>query len=163
MWSPGSTGPPGLAWIGHGSASRGVMSANYTSDLMYNEPDVGLAGGLARQARESSVTPDELNRRRDEVQIVDVRWADEWDAGHLEGSVHLPQDGLDDRLGELDRDRPVVAVCRTGSRSAATAEQLRAEGFDAQNLEGGACGLDRRGHAVHGPGRRARTAGRRPA
>lgn len=71
------------------------------------------------------------------TQIVDVRWPNEWDAGHVEGAVHIPPDELDDRLDELDRDRPVVAVCRTGSRSTLAAESLRADGFDADSLDGG--------------------------
>ena len=81
--------------------------------------------------------PTELARRRADVQVVDVRWPNEWEAGHIEGSLHVPADELDDRLDELDRDRPLVAVCRTGSRSASAAEQLRADGFEADNLDGG--------------------------
>lgn len=83
------------------------------------------------------MAPDELARQRDDVQIVDVRWPNEWEAGRIEGSVHIAVDELDDRLDELDRDRPVVTVCRSGSRSASAAEQLRAEGFSAENLNGG--------------------------
>lgn len=83
------------------------------------------------------MTPAELAARRDEVQIVDVRWPNEWDAGRIEGSLHIPQDELDDRSEEVGRGRPVVTVCRSGNRSAAAAEQLRAEGFEVENLEGG--------------------------
>jgi rhodanese-related sulfurtransferase len=83
------------------------------------------------------VIPAELAVRGHEVQIVDVRWPNEWEAGRIDGSVHIPQDELDDRLDELDRERPVVAVCRSGSRSASAAEQLRADGFQAENLDGG--------------------------
>ena len=83
------------------------------------------------------MTPTELDARREEVQIVDVRWPNEWEAGRIEGALHIPLDDLDDRLDEMDRDRPVVTVCRTGSRSSAAAEQLRAEGFRAENLDGG--------------------------
>jgi hypothetical protein len=42
-----------------------------------------------------------------------------------------------DRVGELDATRPVVAVCRSGSRSAEAAEELSGEGFDVRNLRGG--------------------------
>ena len=81
--------------------------------------------------------PDELDQRRREVQVLDVRFPNEWDAGHIDGALHVPQDELDERIGELDRDRPVVAVCRSGSRSAEAAELLSAEGLAAENLEGG--------------------------
>lgn len=70
-------------------------------------------------------------------QVVDVRYANEWDAGHIEGSIHIPVDELDDRSGELDRSRPVVTVCRSGSRSAAAANALSDEGINAESLDGG--------------------------
>lgn len=81
--------------------------------------------------------PDDLADQRETVQLVDVRYPNEWEAGHIEGAVHIPADELDDRLAELFRDRPVVTVCRSGSRSAAAAEQLAGAGFSADNLDGG--------------------------
>ena len=78
-----------------------------------------------------------LQDRRTEVQIVDVRCPNEWEAGRIDGAVHIPQDELEDRRRELDPARPVVTVCRNGTRSAAVAEQLRADGFQADTLEGG--------------------------
>lgn len=91
------------------------------------------------------------------MQVVDVRWPNEWEAGHLEGAVLIPADYLYERLDELDRHRPVVAVCRTGSRSASSVELLRGEGFEADNLDGGVVGWAEEGHplvaADGGPGR----------
>jgi rhodanese-related sulfurtransferase len=81
--------------------------------------------------------PKELSGLGDAVQVVDVRYPNEWDAGRIEGALHIPLDELDDRLGELDKDRPVVTVCRSGSRSAEAASSLAGEGFRAENLEGG--------------------------
>ena len=96
------------------------------------------------------VTPGELAARRHEVQIVDVRWPDEWAAGRIEGALHVPADELDDRVDELDRDRPVVTVCRSGSRSASAAEQLRADGFSAESLDGGLLAWVEDGHDFTG-------------
>ncbi len=100
------------------------------------------------------MTPAELQARRGEVQIVDVRWPNEWEAGRIEGALHIPQDELDDRLGEIDRSRPLVTVCRSGMRSAAAAEQLRAEGFQADNLDGGMLAWAEDGLPVTTPGGR---------
>ena len=75
--------------------------------------------------------------RIDEVQLVDVRGVDEWETGHIDGAVNIPEGDLAERLSELDRGRPVVTVCRAGSRSDDAAEWLRGQGFDAQNLDGG--------------------------
>jgi rhodanese-related sulfurtransferase len=97
------------------------------------------------------VNPAELEERRREVQIVDVRWPNEWEAGRIEGAVHIPQDELDDRLEEIDRNRPVVTVCRSGTRSATVAEQLRGEEFRAENLDGGMQAWAEHGLAVTTP------------
>lgn len=73
----------------------------------------------------------------DGVQIVDVREQYEWDAGRIEGAVHVPLNDLMGGAGEFDLERPVVAVCRSGNRSELATLMLRARGLDAHNLEGG--------------------------
>lgn len=70
-------------------------------------------------------------------QVVDVRYPNEWEAGHIDGALHIPLDYVFDRAEELDRSRPVVTVCRSGSRSAEAAKDLASEGFEAHNLDGG--------------------------
>jgi rhodanese-related sulfurtransferase len=75
--------------------------------------------------------------RRDEVLLLDVREQDEWDAGHIEGSVHIPMGELGARQDELPSDRPIVAVCRSGNRSAAVTQALSKAGYEAHNLVGG--------------------------
>lgn len=76
-------------------------------------------------------------RRRHEVQVLDVRYPNEWEAGHIDAAVHIPVDDLAERVQELDPDRPVVTVCRSGQRSERAAQWLAGEGFDAENLHGG--------------------------
>ena len=68
---------------------------------------------------------------------VDVREPEEWEAGHVDGSLWIPLGELQDRAGELPRDRPLVIVCRSGSRSGYAADALVAAGYDASNLAGG--------------------------
>lgn len=95
--------------------------------------------------------PRALAERRDDVQIVDVRYPNEWEAGRIAGAVHIPRDELLDRLGELDHDRPVVTVCRSGTRSAEAAAELAAEGFPAENLDGGMLAWAEAGLPFSGP------------
>ena len=77
--------------------------------------------------------------RRDDVQVVDCREGWEWDAGRIEGAIHIPLNtimaGGDD--GALDKAKPVFVVCRTGNRSELATLMLQARGYEAHNLEGG--------------------------
>jgi rhodanese-related sulfurtransferase len=72
-----------------------------------------------------------------EATAVDVRQDYEWEAGHIAGAIHVPLEQLPARAGELDRERPLIMQCRTGSRSAMATAALREAGFEALNLEGG--------------------------
>jgi hydroxyacylglutathione hydrolase len=75
---------------------------------------------------------------RGEVQVIDVRGASEWDAGHLPGVPNIPLAMLRARLREIPSDRPLVVHCQSGTRSAIAASVLRAAGMErVMNLTGG--------------------------
>jgi rhodanese-related sulfurtransferase len=69
--------------------------------------------------------------------LLDVREADEWDAGHAPEAVWIPMGDLEARVDELPRDRRIVVICRSGARSHRVAGVLLGAGFDAVNLDGG--------------------------
>jgi rhodanese-related sulfurtransferase len=69
--------------------------------------------------------------------LLDVREPEEWGAGHIAGAVHIPMGELVERLAEVPRERDVVAVCRSGNRSAAVTAYLVRSGWKARNLSGG--------------------------
>ena len=69
--------------------------------------------------------------------LLDVREADEWDAGHAPEATWIPMGELQARVGELPRDTTIVAICRTGSRSSVVTAALLGAGYDAVNLAGG--------------------------
>ena len=78
--------------------------------------------------------------RGGDIQVLDVRGPDEFtDAlGHIHGARLLPLPELAARADELDRTRPVVAVCRSGARSAQATVLLGSAGFEqVANLAGG--------------------------
>lgn len=86
------------------------------------------------------ISVDQLVRERagSSVQVVDVREAEEWAAGHIPGSVLIPMGDIAARQRELDPDVPVVTVCRSGQRSLYSAEELLQAGFrDVKSLAGG--------------------------
>ncbi|MDH4078115.1 MAG: rhodanese-like domain-containing protein [Acidimicrobiia bacterium] len=71
-------------------------------------------------------------------QLVDVREPDEVAEGTLPGAVNIPLGELPSRLGELDKSRRVVVLCRSGGRSTKASMMLTDAGFgDVVNLEGG--------------------------
>lgn len=72
-----------------------------------------------------------------EAVLVDVRQKEEWSAGKIPGAKHLPLDRLRDQQHRLPKDREVILVCRSGTRSAFGAEMLSKEGYEASSLEGG--------------------------
>jgi rhodanese-related sulfurtransferase len=58
--------------------------------------------------------------------------------GVIEGSTHIPMMQIPNRLGELPKDRMIVAQCAHGNRSYDVAAYLLMNGFkDAASLEGG--------------------------
>lgn len=72
--------------------------------------------------------------------VLDVREQSEFDAGHVVNSKLIPLVKLLERIGELEkyRERPIVAVCRSGQRSATACALLSKRGFDqVYNLNGG--------------------------
>ena len=77
--------------------------------------------------------------RRGDVVLVDVRPAEEFAAGHIDGARSIPLDELRERLAELPADREVVAYCRGPFCAYAheAVRQLRAEGRTARRLEEG--------------------------
>lgn len=83
-----------------------------------------------------SMTPRDAAAAHDHL-FLDVREPYEWEGGHVEGSTHIPIGQIQARFEELERDRPIVVVCQVGQRSALVADFLRAQGYDAHNLEGG--------------------------
>ena len=61
----------------------------------------------------------------DEVELIDVRRPHEWEAGRIPGARRVEVNDLPALAEELDRERPVVFYCRSGSRSELAADALR--------------------------------------
>lgn len=73
--------------------------------------------------------------------FVDVRSLEEYQAGHVEGAIHIPYDQMEERWPELAeyQDEDIVVYCRTGTRAGIALEVLQDHGFD-EAVNGG--GLD---------------------
>ena len=86
------------------------------------------------------VQPNWLEEHAGEVQVVDVREPDEFNGplGHVEGARLIPLGTLGQSMTALKKEKPIVAVCRSGARSAQATQVLTQAGFDkVANLSGG--------------------------
>lgn len=125
------------------------MARTTTNSPTNRARDDGVAKGAERlvlnrlftkQSSTPETTVSEIPANYDEtdVQYVDCRELDEWNAGHMPGSVHIPLGQMAFRKGELDPAKPVVVVCRSGNRSLTGGEILLNGGFtDVKSLAGG--------------------------
>jgi glyoxylase-like metal-dependent hydrolase (beta-lactamase superfamily II)/rhodanese-related sulfurtransferase len=99
-----------------------------------------LAGGVGSwrkagepTARTPSIGLPELADRlhRDELALLDVRDQDEWDAGHIAGSLHVPLPALCDQLDAISArpaDRLLAVACSAGNRAAVAVSLLERAG-----------------------------------
>lgn len=70
------------------------------------------------------------------LSVLDVREQSEWDAGHIDGAVHVPLGELSERLTEVG-DGQTLVVCKVGGRSGQAVAWLAEQGYDVVNLDGG--------------------------
>ena len=97
------------------------------------------------------VEPQWVEEHRGASLVLDVREASEWtgELGHIRGATLIPLGELRAKLAELPKDIPIVAVCRSGGRSAQACVILEAAGFSrVANLSGGMIGWRSLGFAV---------------
>lgn len=67
--------------------------------------------------------------------VLDVRQPDEYQQGHVQGSILIPLDQLALHLDELPNDRPIMALCRSGNRSS-VATGILTRGFQCRQPQG---------------------------
>ena len=84
-----------------------------------------------------SITIAETNKRRTTDQILDVRENFEITEGMIPEAIHIPMGHLGTRFKELDQNRPVIMVCRSGNRSTQAVNALNQVGYTAYSMAGG--------------------------
>ncbi len=93
--------------------------------------------------RNTEISPRALKKRLDageNIAILDIREPHERQICKLSDTIHIPMADLPTRIGELNswKDKELVVYCRSGGRSAHSANFLRTQGFQCVlNLEGG--------------------------
>ena len=79
----------------------------------------------------------------DDTVVLDVRESSEFSGGHIKNAIHIPMSALKNRLTELEKykNKPILAYCRSGSRSGYACKLLNKAGFEkVHNLAGGVMG-----------------------
>lgn len=69
--------------------------------------------------------------------LLDVREHDEWQRGHAAGAQHIPMGEIPARMGEIDPDKSLYVICRSGGRSMRVAQYLQRNGYEPANVDGG--------------------------
>jgi phage shock protein E len=62
--------------------------------------------------------------------IVDVRTKGEYQSGHLRNSINIPVENLEKNIKKLNKNKPVITCCASGSRSASARRILKSNGFE---------------------------------
>ena len=91
-----------------------------------------IAKGVLKQWHLADALP-----RDGSVTLLDTRTVGEFDGGHIDGFLNIPVDELRERLGKLDKSKPVYVICQSGLRSYIACRILAGNGFECYNFSGG--------------------------
>jgi rhodanese-related sulfurtransferase len=117
-----------------------------------------LTGGCASPSNEAAApgalpksidVPAAAKLRDEGAVVIDVREQSEWDEFHMPGATLIPLGQIGGRLDAIPKDKPVVLVCRSGSRSASARDQLINAGYtNVTSMDGGMLAWRRAGQPV---------------
>lgn len=120
---------------------------NRTSVETTTEVSTSATAGASTSASVSSNNVKSVNTEQfskllllDNVQVLDVRTAEEYEGGHIEDAVNIDvlKDDFKAKAAKLDKSKPVLVYCRSGKRSMKAASTLESMGFTRiVNLDGG--------------------------
>mgnify|MGYP002713028086 CR=1 FL=1 len=80
--------------------------------------------------------------------LLDVRTMGEYRDGHIPGAASIPLDRLEARLTKLSKNKEIICICRSGSRSKRATRLLQKAGFNATNMQGGMNAWQNAGYKV---------------
>lgn len=92
---------------------------------------------------------EELQNKKDQLYLLDVRSPQEWQSGHIAGAHHLELPLVPQALDKIPRDRPIAVICRSGARAGAIASLIHEqEGVSSCNVRGGMQAWEEAGYAT---------------
>ena len=93
-----------------------------------------IANGVLKQWHLEDV---DCLSRDGSVTLLDTRTVEEFARGHIDGFVNIPVDEIRERMGELDKRKPIYVICQSSLRSYIACRILAGNGFDCYNFSGG--------------------------
>ncbi len=80
----------------------------------------------------------DLAQQTEDLTVLDVRTANEWRAGHIDGAIHIHGGTLQEEMDRVPSDKPVAVVCGSGYRASIASSFLKKSGWDrVSNVIGG--------------------------
>ena len=80
--------------------------------------------------------------------VLDVREPEEYNMGHIPGATLIPLGQLSSKMNKLPKDKEILCVCASGSRSGSATRMLIGAGYNAVNVRGGMGSWQRAGLPV---------------
>jgi len=106
---------------------------------------------IAKKSPNLTINDFETGVKKQNVQVLDVRTAGEYETGHLQNAVLADWSKQEDfvkKVQTLDKSKPVYTYCLVGGRSAAAAKWLTTKGYKVYNMNGGIAAWKRAGKPV---------------
>lgn len=92
---------------------------------------------------------DQLQSAESKPLLVDVREPNEFEAAHIAEARLAPLGNVEKDLSNVEKDREIVLICRTGNRSGKAYRRLAAQGYtNMRNVEGGMQAWEKKGYPV---------------
>ena len=113
----------------YSSAKDPVNMAGFMAD--------NISEGVLKQWHLEDIDEVKSFYRGGKAVLLDVRTVEEYASGHVDGFVNIPLDELRERIGEVERDKPVYVMCQSGLRSYIASRILEGRGYEAYNFSGG--------------------------
>jgi len=78
------------------------------------------------------------------AQIIDVRTKEEYQHGHIKGSLNIPLQGLSNNISKIKKNKPIITCCASGMRSESAKRFLKSNGFTEVYNGGGWLSLNKK-------------------
>jgi len=87
-----------------------------------------------------TISTEELQKKLEageKLEMVDVREHDEVESGMIPGAKHIPMGEIPERMGEFDKDKEYIFICRSSARSGNVCHYMNEQGYKVRNMVGG--------------------------